>query len=65
MNISPAVKIKLLLWFTTATITPLHLHLIQIECPISTCGILTGSSGGLIITAHKNSYLFFPLSNST
>jgi len=32
MNISPAVKIKLLLWFTTATITPLHLHLIQIEC---------------------------------
>jgi len=31
MNISPAVKIKLLLWFTTATITPLHLHLIQIE----------------------------------
>jgi len=31
MNISPAVKIKLLLRFTTATITPLHLHLIQIE----------------------------------
>jgi len=31
MNISPAVKIKLLLWFTTATIAPLHPHLIQIE----------------------------------
>jgi len=31
MNISPAVKIKLLLWFTTATITPLHLHLIHLH----------------------------------
>jgi len=32
MNISPAVKIKLLLWFTTATITPLHLHLWWTYC---------------------------------
>jgi len=31
MNIYPAVKTKLLLRFTTATITPLHLHLIEIE----------------------------------
>jgi len=32
MNISPTIKIKLLLRFTTAAITPLHLHLWWTGC---------------------------------
>ena len=54
MNISPAVKIKLLLWFTTATITPLHLHLIQIECCVlSVCAASDVTESFLLSQSHK------------